>query len=160
MLISFDQCAIGNRAIASVLLLYYHLAREGGITHNQTVYLAQEDFDPFVFLDVQVAEDQESEIDQTLLREGAVVYLLCELNDQIGDYESDFLKQPFVRKILEALATRGESVVPEVLAVAQELSQGEQQLNYASFSGKLHIIYEKYVNRRFKELAHAREVCH
>ena len=155
MFINFDQCATGNRAIASVLLLYYHLAREGGITHNQTVYLAQEDFDPFVFLDVQVAEDQKSEIDQTLLREGAVVCLLCELNDQVGDHESDFLKQPFVRKIIEALAARGKAAVPEVLAIVQELSLGEQQLNYASFSGKLHAIYEKYVNRRFKDLARA-----
>ena len=157
MLINFDQSAIGNRAIASVLLLYYHLAREGGITHDQTVYLAQEDFDAFAFLDVQVAEDQRTEIDQTLLREGAAVYLLCELNDQVGDYESDFLKQPFVQKILEALAAHGKTAVPEVLAIVQELSLGEQQLNYASFSAKLHVIYEKYVNRRFKELANARE---
>jgi len=156
MFIDFDQCAIGNRAIASVLLLYYHLAREGGITHDQTVYLAQEDFDPFAFLDIQVADDQKSGIDQTLLREGAVVYLLCELNDQVTDYESDFLKQPFVRKILEALAARGEAAVPEVLAIVQELSLGEQQLNYASFSGKLQLIYEKYVTRTFKELARAR----
>jgi hypothetical protein len=156
-LINFDQCAVGNRAMASVLLLYYHLAREGGITHDQTVYLTQEDFDPFAFLDVQVAEDQKSEIDQSLLREGAVVYLLCELNDQVGDYEADFLKQPFVQKILEALAASGKAAVPEVLAIVQELSLGEQRLNYASFRGSLTAIYEKYVNRRFKELPGARE---
>jgi hypothetical protein len=59
-----------NGAMASVLLLYYHLLREGGITNDQTIYVNADDFDPFVYLNIKVPREL-SDIDQTLLREGA-----------------------------------------------------------------------------------------
>ena len=82
--IGLDNCSAGNRAMASVLLLYFHLLREGGITNDQAVYIDADDFDPFAYASVEVAPELDPEIDQALLREGAVVFLLCDLYDVIG----------------------------------------------------------------------------
>ncbi len=49
MIIDSSNVAIGNRAMAAVLLLYYHLRAEGGVTHDQTVYLTALDFNGFDF---------------------------------------------------------------------------------------------------------------
>lgn len=111
--IDIENAAMGNRALASVLLLYYHLLREGGITNDQTVYVNSEDFDPFKYVGAEVSIEL-SDIDQKLLQEGAVVLLLCDLNDLIGEYESDYLKQPHVKRILAALSDGCEAVVPEI----------------------------------------------
>ena len=157
MLITSENCSQGNRAIASVLLLYYHLIREGGITHEQTVYLTQDDFDPFTYLTVEVSKNQRSEIDEALLREGAVICLLCELNDLVTDYEVDYLRQPFTQKILEALARSAGDSVPEALVIAQEVSAGESKLNYKSLGSKLDSVFKMYVIQRFKVWGQARE---
>ncbi|WP_431256894.1 hypothetical protein ACQ86G_19650 [Roseateles chitinivorans] len=139
--------------MAAVLLLYYHLAREGGITNDQTVYLSQGDFDPFAFIDVEVEAEQRHEIDGSLLREGAMVHLLCDLNDLIGEFEDDYLLQPFTRRILDALTRNAAVVMPEALAIAEEVSLGEKLLDHASLRAKLDAVHSRYVVRRFKELA-------
>ena len=56
----------GNAAMASILLLYYHLLEDGGFTHEQTIYLNDQDFDGFYFLEVKVSQYQ-AEINQQLL---------------------------------------------------------------------------------------------
>ena len=62
--------------MASVLLLYYHLIQENGFTNDQTVYIDTQDFDGFSFLDVKVDESYCVEIDELLLREGAIIFLI------------------------------------------------------------------------------------
>ena len=89
MLIDFENAVQANRAMASVLLLYYHLLREGGIIHEQTVYVNLDDFDAFEYLTAEVTKEQRNETDQQMLREGAAIYLLCELNDVVTDYETN-----------------------------------------------------------------------
>ena len=152
LIIEFEDCLAGNKAVAAVLLLYYHLAREGGFTNDQTVYLAETDFDPFLYLNVIVAEDLKNEIDETLLREGSVIYLLCELNDLVAEYEGDFMWQPSVRQILGALANAWQ-VIPEVASIVQEVSLGESRLNFTSLGVKLQSVYENYVVRSFQDLS-------
>ncbi len=141
--------------MASVLLLYYHLQREGGVTHDQTVYVNQDDFDAFEYLTVEVASELQSGIDQGMLREGAVIYLLCELNDVVTDYESDYLSQPFTKKILAALARDGVAIVPHTKQILQLVSMSEASLDYPALQHSLHVVYEEYVVRKFRSLAHA-----
>ena len=89
MLIDSKNAVQANRAMASVLLLYYHLLREGGLTHEQTVYVNLDDFDACEYLTAEVTKEQRNETDQQMLREGAAIYLLCELNDVVTDYETN-----------------------------------------------------------------------
>ena len=103
---------VGNRAMASVLLLYYHLMREGGITNDQTVYIVSEDFNASDFVDVEVEDGLE--IDQKLIREGACLSLLCDLNDLIGEYGADYLSHPEVKELLRSLMSRGKETLPEL----------------------------------------------
>jgi len=79
MHIDSENRTLGNRAMASVLLLYYHLIHEGGFTNDQMVYVDRQEFDVFSYVDVVVSPEQQYEIDQRLLRRGAAIGLLCEL---------------------------------------------------------------------------------
>ena len=153
MLFDFSNCQQGNRAVASVLLLYYHLLREGGFTHDQTVYIEPENFNGFDFLDVEVAEDQRIEIDEQLLREGAVVYLLCDLNDAVTDYEGDYLKQPIVQRIVSAHAGRKLAAIPEAAAILEMLQSGNENLDYDGYQRTLSSIFRTYVVAKFQAFA-------
>ena len=112
-----------NKAMASVLLLYYHLLDEGGITNDQTVYIDQNDFNVFDFLDAEGKEPAgiNLDLDEVLLREGAIIYLLCDLNDFIGEYDDDFHSQPQTKKILNALKGHEHSPIPEVSDLLKQL---------------------------------------
>jgi hypothetical protein len=149
--LDLQSSPIANRAMASVLLLYYHLLREGGITNDQTVYTNADDFDPFAYLTVEVTNEL-SDVDQVLLRQGAAIHLLCDLNDMVGEYESDYLKQPLVKKILAALAAAESAVIPEATAIAKEVVAGEHHMNYPELAASLANVYERYVVSRFRAL--------
>jgi hypothetical protein len=137
--------------MASVLLLYYHLLREGGITSDQTVYLSGEDFDPFKCLAVEVSNEL-SDVDQALLREGAYIHLLCDLNDVVGEYESDYLQQPLVRRVLSALSSAPRTIVPEGAEVVRMVAAGESTLDHRRLAACLSEIYRRYVVTRFRAL--------
>lgn len=153
MFISSANSMQGNKAVAAVLLLYYHLLREGGINNEQTVYVDPDDFNAFEYVRVEVAPDQHSEIDQGLLRRGAVVALLCELNDMVTDYEADYLSQPFTQKIIDALSLEAVAAVPEVKTIVETVTQGKARVNYGVFQSMLQEVFEKYVVQEFKILA-------
>jgi len=146
-----EAAPTANRAMASVLLLYYHLLREGGITNDQTVYISPDDFDPFAYLSVEVPKEL-SDVDQELLRQGAAIHLLCDLNDMVGEYESDYLKQPFVRRIIAALSAEECVAIPEATAIAKEVASGEHLLNFQELAASLARVYERYVVGRFRAL--------
>ena len=137
--------------MASVLLLYYHLLNEGGFTNDQTTYIDRDDFDGFSFLNTKVSAKKMSlDIDENLLREGAVIYLLCELNDVIGEFEDDYLKQENTKKIINSLTKREKKEIPEADAVINMVLAGEKSLNYSEYKSNLEDIYKKYVYSRFQ----------
>ncbi len=147
-----DNARQGNRAMASVLLLYYHLLLEGGITNDQTVYLDPDEFDPFDYVDVTVTA-HEPDVSQRLLRQGAVIALLCELNDMVADYEADYLAQPFTHRVLQALSGQAVAEVPEVAEIVRAVTAGENVLDCAALNRMLRKVFETYVVREFDALA-------
>ena len=151
MEINENNYQIGNKAMASVLLLYYHLINDGGFTNDQTIYLDNNDFDGFSFIDTKVNESNCSlDIDERLINEGAIIFLLSELNDMIGEYDEDYLKQEFTNKIINSLQTRKTSYIPEANTLVELVLQGEDSLNYDKYSSLLKSIYNKYVLSKFK----------
>ncbi len=152
MLIDSRNYADGNRAVASVLLLYYHLLRQGGIENDETVYLDPDTFNATDWLGVQVSEDYAAEIDQRLLQEGAVVAVLCDLNDQIAEYEDAFLRQPFVIQVVAAQAAGKLAAIPEADAIVLLLLAGESELNYDSYRHLLRDVFDRYVVARMRDL--------
>ena len=146
-----ENATLANRAMGSVLLLYYHLLREGGITNDQTIHVNVEDFHPFRYLSVEVSDELVG-ADQSLLREGAIIYLLCDLSDLVGEHNSDYLKQPLVQRILSALSSIHGTFFPEAGAIARMLSAGESELNYQDLAVRLAQVYQRYVVSRFGAL--------
>lgn len=144
----------GHRAIAWILLLYYHLLREDGITHDQTVYVDAEEFNAFESIALEVALDQQGEIDQQFIRRGAAIYLLCELNDMVTDYEADYLEQPFTQRVLNALASEAvRAAIADVSEIVKTVSRVQAPLDNAVFQSMLQEVFTTYVVQEFKTLA-------
>lgn len=152
MHITTDLFPAANRSTASVLLLYYHLLREGGITHDQTVYLDPAHFNALDHVDVTVDEAGAGEIDASLLREGAVVCLLCDLDDMVVEHEDDYLQWPITQAILQAHARGRLAAVPEAALVMAEVGQGIEHIDMVRYRALLQGIYEKYVVGRWQAL--------
>ena len=153
MRLEYESAGVANRAMASVLLLYYHLLREDGFTNDQTVYVNADDFDSFTFLDVEVSEELAPDVDQTLLREGAVIYLLCDLYDLVGEYEDNYLQFPFTERVRSARAAGHLAAIPEAEEIVDMISAGESLLDYKELAKRLAQVYERYVRARFLALA-------
>ena len=143
---------VGNNATAAVLLLYYHMATCGGFTNDETVYIDQSIFDGKRFVDVVVEEDQKNEIDQEFLRQGAIIFLLCDLNDIIDQCEDWYLSHEETKEILSLYDQGKMSAIPEVSELISLLKVPEIELDYESYSEILSIIYEKYVLGAFARL--------
>lgn len=150
--IGVDDCPAGNRAMASVLLLYFHLLREGGITNDQTVYIDADDFDPFAYASVEVAPELDPEIDQALLREGAVVFLLCDLYDVIGEHGSSYLELPWTARALACLSVAGRASVPEVGPIVEMVASEASSLDQALLQARVAEVYQRYVVARMRAL--------
>jgi len=150
MIIDDINYKIGNTAMASVLLLYYHLLNEGGITNDQTVYLDPKDFDGFKFLDVKIESSSNIslDLDETLIREGAAIYILCDLNDIIMEFE-DFQSQPEINKYIEVLKHHSDSPIVEVNLLLKLISTPEKEFDYSKYNEILQGIYKKYVYEFF-----------
>ncbi len=147
MIIDDQNCECGNRAMASVLLLYCHMLDEGGFTHDQTVYLDQRHFNGYDFINTEVREHARHSlaIDGDLIATGAIIYLLCDLNDMIAEYELNFLQQPLTKKIIQALKAADNSRVPELPTVIGLMRQNESCFDHKGFQSLLQLIYEKHI---------------
>ena len=152
MVIDDTNYQVGNKAMASILLLYYHLLSEGGISNDQTVYIDPNDFNGFDFLNVELQEskNQNLDINENLIKEGAIIYLLCDLNDLIGNYDENYNSQPYVKKIINALSSLNNAQIPEVTLLLNSVSVPETEFNYSEFNEILKVIYKKYVYDFFK----------
>ncbi len=153
MKIDSENTMTGNEAMASVLLLYFQIVSGGGIQNDETVYLDPEKFNGFNFLDVGVEESFTPEIDETLIRQGAVIYLLCDLNDMISEYDDDYLSQDITMKILAAAKEGKMSAIPETKELIEIISKSEDALDYKAYQEQRDLIYSKYVLGTFTRLA-------
>ncbi|MVF14850.1 hypothetical protein FT643_22190 [Ketobacter sp. MCCC 1A13808] len=152
MIIDSTNYKIGNQAMANVLLLYYHLLDEGGITNDQTIYLDPEEFNGFDFLDFEVNNSGVNHgIDETLVKQGAIIYLLCDLNDMIAEYDQDYGLQPITKKICSALKTHESIPIPEVKPLLNTVLVPESEFNCSAYNEILQNIYRKYVHDYFSK---------
>ncbi len=151
MIIDHTNYEIGNKAMANVLLLYYHLLDEGGITNDQTIYLNQNEFDGFNFLATEVREkgNEGLDLNEALINEGAIIYLLCELNDIISEHDQDYRIQPLTQKICAALEVHQKDPIPEVGSLLKEILVAESDFHFTLYNKILQGIYKKYVHGFF-----------
>ncbi|MDA9003982.1 hypothetical protein N9J26_00675 [bacterium] len=151
MIIDNTNYHVGYKAMASILLLYYHLLDEGGVTNDQTFYIDPNDFDAYSLLGVEIKEsDNESlDIDEALINEGAAIFLLCDLNDMIGEYSDDYHGQSLTKKILEALQQHEHSLFPEVSELLKLVMVNESDFNFQCYNKILQAVYKKYVRGFF-----------
>ncbi len=151
MIIDNTNYEIGNKATANILLLYYHILNEKGITHSQTVYIDEKEFNGFDFIDVQVIEQEKEclEIDERLLKEGSIIYLICELNDIVSEYEEDFHSKELTKKICKVLETHKDYPISEISLLLEQIMVVESEVDWSTYNKILDIIYKKYIEGLF-----------
>jgi hypothetical protein len=138
--------------MASVLLLFYHLLLNGGFSIHITHCIDQEDFDAFDYLNVEVVEEAHQDVDQDLLREGAAIFLICELNDVVEDLEKDYLDHPYTKKVVQALSRNAASVIPQTTKLLELVRAGKIG---AEWEKVLDEVFTDCVVRRFASLLRA-----
>ena len=150
MIIDSDNVHLGNEAMASVLLLYYHITKADGISNDETVYVEQR-FNPYDYLDVQVADGESGEIDELLIRQGSVVFLLCDLNDMVSEYDDSYLDQIITQRILSACENGLMDSIPESKNIVK-LIQSSYGFDYGKYHELLDSIYQRYIKKTFSNL--------
>lgn len=146
MIIDDTNYRKGYKAMAAVLLLYYHLLSDGGITNDQIVYVDLDDFDGFSYLNVVVDERWSPDINERLLREGAVIYLLCWFDDMLSDYSEGALYHPVAQKIISEFHAGNLSCIPEVKQLMHLfVDVPEEKWDFEAYGEALSNIYQKYV---------------
>lgn len=153
MIINDKNTMEGNRAVASALLLYYHLAEEGCFCGDETVYIDPNLFDGFKYLDVVVEEAHNPEINEKLLREAAIIFLLCDLNDVITEHEDYFHSSDITKRFVAAFKAGSMTAIPEVEGIINLLQNSEAHFDFESYSKMLQAIHSKYILGTFKSLS-------
>jgi len=149
--INIDNCMIGNKALASVLLLYYHLCIEGNFSGDETVYIDPKDFNGFDFLQVKI-DSSIIDIDEKLIREGAVIYLLCDLNDLVVEHEKSFMSMEYIQKVLGVARDGKMSEIPETDSLFELFNTVETSFDFVQYNDILREIYSKYIKDRINSL--------
>ena len=148
MIINNENYELGNKAMASVLQLYYQVVKEGGLFDAQTVYLSGLDFDPFKHLEVEVHDDYSFEIEQNLLREGSIIYLIIELSDAAIVDEENYINWDYSKKTIQAYEQGKFRAIPEARYFIEAL---KKNANWQDIAAIQKTIYKKYILTRFKE---------
>jgi len=151
--VDLDNMQVGYDAMAAVLLLYYEIGRDGGFSHDQTICLTGNSFNGFDYLLIDVDESLDNEIDELLIRQGALIYLLCDLHDEINEHEDDFIFQGRSTKIINRIrAIEGRkkyTTMPELESLFELICDTEGAFEYSAFMNILEAVYTKYVVSRF-----------
>ncbi len=144
--INRQNIQVGQKAKTALLRLYSTLIEEQGFDHAQADFIDPDDFDGFSFLDVEVTEGVD--IDQRLLRQGAIIFLLCHLHDMIEEFDDDFLNQEFSQRIISQFRDGKMVAIPEVAEVMALIDTEDGTFDYKVYRGLLDKIYRYYVYNR------------
>lgn len=137
--------------MAASLLLYFHIARENGITNDQTIYLDSFDLNPFDLINIEFDKEILVDIDQDLVQKGAIISLICDLDDLISNYEDDFKSQEQFNKLYNALFSVKDKV-PGLRKLLSILWLDENNFDYSTYKQVLNEIVQKEVFSKFTEL--------
>ena len=134
--------------MGTVLFLYYKMIEEGGFLAGQSSYINHDDFNAYDFINVAVNElgNESLGIDGKLLRQGAVIALLCYVHNSIS--EEDLV--PSENDVsIKLLVKYGATIIPEISAYLSCVLTQDNDINYDLYNKILNAIYEKYVKGIF-----------
>ena len=127
----------GVRAAASFIGLFYRMLTDNRIFNHQTAFLPQE-LNWIEYLTVNVADECAPDVDQSLLRLGAMVATVSWLDDAFSE---EFFGEKCAIAIHE-LRNSEFGTLPEVAAFLRELDDPE---SYSGAENTLDAIYRKFV---------------
>ena len=137
--INRENIQVGQKALTILFRLYSTLIEEQGFDHAQADWIDPDDFDGFSFLDVEVAEGVD--LDQRLLRQGAIIFLLCHLHDMTLEFGEDFYRQEFSQRIIRQFHKGRMAAIPEVAQLMATIDTDHGSFDYMAYREVLDKIY-------------------
>lgn len=150
MIIDQSNCEVGRGAMMHAVFFYYQLLNEGGFSSGQTSYWLFEKYTVWEILDIVVNEPKGVSlgIDQTFIREAALIYILCMLENYYCEFEpSEFPTEN--EKEYMILQQKGLVLIPELSLVLEAIKSTDPIL----FKNASETIFSKYVRGRFVRLS-------
>ncbi|WP_445362175.1 hypothetical protein ACJJIQ_13570 [Microbulbifer sp. ANSA003] len=147
---------VGNRAMSSVLLLYYHMIDEGGFANGQTAYINYDDFNGYEYIKVKLTEENGESlgINEHLLQQGATIWILCILHNHFT--EDDAYRPSRDNRLVKLLEEYGTRHIPEIYDYLNCILPPTTPFEFQIYSDVLTTIYEKYVKGFFIDhISHA-----
>lgn len=141
-----------TKVCKDIIWLYKDLLDEGGFTHNNIWQVGVVDS---AYLNIIISDNEDFKINEKLLRQGAFIYLVCELNDLL--YEENYTLQT-QQELTEKLSTvsflNDEKKLIEVALEAMEkrITIWDNNSSIKEFQHLSTYFYMTYVVKYFDEL--------
>jgi hypothetical protein len=149
VIVDESNCEFGRDAMMHATFFYYQLLEEGEFSCGQTSYWLFDDCTCWELLDLKVIEPKGVSlgVDETFIREAALVYILCMLVNQYTELEPQ--EYPKVGDhLLEVIEKKGLALIPEISQILESVSN----INLDNFNDSMAVIFNIYVKGRFAKL--------
>ena len=153
MIVDESNCDFGRDAMMHATFFYYQLLEEGEFFCGQTSYWIFDGCTCWELLDLKVIEPKGVSlgIDETFIREAALVYILCMLVNQYTELEPQEYPKAGDH-LLEVIEKKGLALIPEISQILESISN----INLDNFNGSMAVIFNIYVKGRFAKLVEQR----
>ncbi len=153
MVVDESNCEFGRDAMMYASFFYYQLLEEGGFSCGQTSYWLFDGATCWDLLDFKVIEPKGVSlgIDDTFIREAALVYILCMLVNQYAESEpQDYPKAD--DHLLKVIKKKGLALIPEIPQIIDNV----RNTDLDGFNNTMVVIFNSYVKGRFAKLMEQR----
>ncbi|WP_445365672.1 hypothetical protein ACJJJB_02480 [Microbulbifer sp. ANSA001] len=153
MIVDESNCEFGREAMMYASFFYYQLIEEGDFSCGQTSYWLFDSFSCWDLLDLKVIESEGVSlgVDETFIREAALIYILCMLVNQYEELEPEEYPKSEDQAVI-VIKDKGLDLIPEVSQILDSIDKGNLELLNAAMG----IIFKKYVQGRFIKLIEQR----
>jgi len=148
-----SNCEFGRDAMMHASFFYYQLLEEGGFSCGQTSYWLFDAATCWDLLDFKVVEPKGVSlgIDDTFIREAALVYILCMLVNQYAESEpQDYPNAD--DHLLRVVKEKGLVLIPEI----SQIIECVKNTDLDGFNSSMVVIFNSYVKGRFAKLMEQR----
>lgn len=153
MIIDKSNYEFGRDAMMHASFFYYQLIEEGGFSCGQTSYWLFDGCTCWELLNLKVIEPSGVSlgINETFIREAALIYILCMLVNQYEELEPEEYPKSDDRAVI-LIRDKGVTLIPEVSQIIDSIDNGNIEHFYTAMSA----IFKKYVQGRFLKLIEKR----
>ena len=149
MVVDESNCEFGRDAMMHASFFYYQLLEEGGFSCGQTSYWMFDGATCWDLLDFKVIEPKGVSlgIDDTFIREAALIYILCMLVNEYAESEAQDYPNADDH-LLKVISEKGLGLIPEISQIIESV----RNTDLDGINSSMVVIYNNCVKGRFAKL--------